>query len=85
LEWLATRVRKELILTRQEHLDWCKKRALELLDLGDRQQAVISMLADLRKHPELQNHPGGMIGTMMLLGGFLETNEEIRKWINGFN
>jgi len=38
--------------TRQEHLEWCKKRALEYIDINDLQQAFASMVSDLNKHPE---------------------------------
>jgi hypothetical protein len=38
--------------TREEHLAWCKQRALELLADGDRAGAVASMISDLQKHDE---------------------------------
>jgi hypothetical protein len=43
------------------------------------------MVSDLRKHPELEQHGGIMLGTMLLMGGFLSTPREARKWIEGFN
>ncbi len=72
-------------VTRQEHLDWAKRRALDYLNAGDARNAVTSMLSDLTKHPELKNHPGGMMGAMLVLGGHLHTDREVRKWIEGFN
>ena len=45
------------MITRDEHMEWCKKRALEYLPL-DPQQAITSMLSDLTKHPDTQRHPG---------------------------
>ena len=33
-------------MIRQEHLDWCKKRALEYCDKGDVQDAFASMASD---------------------------------------
>jgi hypothetical protein len=39
-------------MTRAEHLAWCKERALEYLDMGDRVNAMASMISDLGKHPE---------------------------------
>lgn len=71
-------------MTREEHLQWAKKRALELLNSGDKNQAFISMLSDLGKHEELKNHSGGKLGTMLMLGGFMKTESEIRNWIEGF-
>jgi len=34
-------------MTRDEHLKWCKERALEYVDAGDLQQALTSMLWEL--------------------------------------
>jgi len=39
-------------MTRKEHLDWCKERALKYVDDGNLQQAYTSMTSDLSKHPE---------------------------------
>jgi hypothetical protein len=36
-------------MTRQEHLDWCKKRALEYADRGDVAQAITSIGSDLHR------------------------------------
>ena len=69
----------------EEHLEWCKTRALEYLP-HDPAQAFTSMLSDLRKHPELANHKGGEIGVMfMMLHGWINNPEEVRRWIVGFN
>lgn len=72
-------------MTRQEHLEWCKKRALEYCDAGDWEQAFASMGSDLRKHPETENHSGIQLGMMMLMAGHLSTPEKMRKFIEGFN
>ena len=42
-------------MTRDEHLDWCRKRALEHLDAGDLTHAVASMASDLKTHPDTEN------------------------------
>jgi hypothetical protein len=73
-------------MTREEHLEWAKKRALEYLAQGDTSQAFTSMLSDLRKHPELEGHPGSLIGVgFMLLPGWIDNPVEMRRWIEGFN
>lgn len=72
-------------MTRGEHLNWAKVRALEYLDDGDLKNAVVSMLSDLRKHPELENHAGARLGVGLMLGGMLRDRHEIRRWIVGFN
>jgi hypothetical protein len=73
-------------MTREEHLEWAKRRALEYLDAGDSRQAFTSMMSDLRKHPELENHIGGTIGVgFMMLSGWIDNPVEVRRWIVGFN
>jgi len=68
-----------------EHLEWAKKRALEYLDRLDPQQAFTSMMSDLSKHPELKNHAGMQIGVgFMMLPGWINNSEEVRRWIVGF-
>ena len=44
-------------MTREEHLEWAKQRALKYLPT-DPVEAMISMGSDLTKHPELENHVG---------------------------
>jgi hypothetical protein len=39
-------------MNRQQHLEWCKTRALEYLDSGDITGAYSSFLSDMSKHPE---------------------------------
>lgn len=72
-------------MTRDEHLEWCKKRALDYLDRGDVRQGFTSMLSDLRKHEETKNHKGGDIGVgFMLIPGWIDNPIEVRHWIEGF-
>ena len=71
-------------MTRDEHLDWCKKRALEYLPDNPR-EAASSMISDLRKHEELADHIGLELGVQLLFGGFLERPKEVEDWIRGFN
>ena len=71
--------------TRQEHLAWCKERALVYVNLGDIEQAFASMASDLGKHPETANHSGIQLGAMMLFAGRLTTAQDMRKFIEGFN
>ena len=72
-------------MTRSEHLEWCKKRALEYVDRGDLNNAFTSIASDLRKHPETETHGGIILGMMMLMGDQLSTPEKMRKFIEGFN
>lgn len=72
-------------MDREEHLKWCKMRALQYVEADEIQQAITSMMSDLTKHPETENHVGIQLGTMMLMSGRLNTQEEARKFIEGFN
>lgn len=71
--------------SRAEHLEWCKRRALQYCDIGDVNQAFASMGSDLGKHPETAKHGGMELGMMMLIAGHLDTPEKMRKFIEGFN
>lgn len=71
--------------TRDEHLAWCKARALAYVDAGDLPQAFASLGSDLSKHPETAHHSGITLGTMLLCGGHLTTERQMRDFINGFN
>lgn len=74
-------------MTRDEHLEWAKRRALEYIDRDNNpREAFTSMLSDLSKHPELKDHAGGTIGVgFMCLPGWIDNRTEVRRWIVGFN
>ena len=72
-------------MTRSEHLQWCKDRAMEYVDRGDVTNAYSSMCSDLDKHVETKNHPAISLGMGLMVGGMLSTVEEMRKFIEGFN
>jgi hypothetical protein len=74
-------------MTRNEHLAWCKQRALEYVDDGDMTNAFASMLSDLGKHPDLSGARDlcAQLGGMLLMSGHLSTPHEMREWIDGFN
>lgn len=71
--------------TRTEHIEWCKKRALQYVDAGDLEQGYASMISDLTKHPETEKHPAAMLGVILLMNGQLDTPQKMRDFINGFN
>jgi|KBSSwiStaDraftv2_1062776.scaffolds.fasta_scaffold3762080_1 hypothetical protein len=71
-------------LTRDEHIAWCKKRALEYLDEGDIKNGVTSMLSDLSKHPEtreLSEAGYAQIGMHMIMIGDMAA---ARRFVEGF-
>lgn len=72
-------------MERKEHLQWCKDRALEYVEVGDVKNAWASMASDLQKHDETKEHPAINLGMMMMIGGQLSTPREMRDFIEGFN
>ena len=60
-------------------------RALEYVEAGDAHGAWASMVSDLGKHNETAGHLGIELGIMQLLGGMLNTPEQMRTFIEGFN
>ncbi len=70
-------------MNRDEHMQWCKKRALEYLDQGDTKNAITSMLSDLSKHEETRGI-GEKMGTFGILFG-TKSPADARKFIEGFN
>lgn len=71
--------------TRDEHLAWCKTRALQILDAGDHPGAIASMLSDLGKWDQ----PLYDADTLRLLTVdglmFRRSAADARNWIEGFN
>lgn len=74
-------------MTRAEHLQWAKTRALEYVTAGDLSQAFASLGSDLGKHPELAGarQLNADLGAQLFFAGHLKTPEKMREWINGFN
>lgn len=71
-------------MTRTEHLAWCKERALAYLPHNP-EEAITSMLSDMRKHEEnaeVVEGPIGMLGMMELMD---PNAHSARRYIEGFN
>lgn len=69
-------------MTRDEHLAWCKTRALEYLDRGELVDAVASMGSDLGKHSETKPLDSFLFLGMLAAADHDEV--EVRRWIEGF-
>lgn len=70
-------------MTRDEHLEWCKNRAMEYWHKGDLNNAVASMGSDLEKHEGTKgvNSALVMLGMMCVMQ---HDREGCRRWIEGF-
>lgn len=69
--------------TRKEYLEWCKQRANFYIDNGDLENGFLSMMSDLRKHPETKEHISIGLGLMLKMGGHLSTKKDMTNFING--
>ena len=72
-------------MNREEHVEWCKQRAIEYLEVGDVMQAFTSMGSDLDKHPDTKDHPGVQIGLQLMMIGNLSSVADMRHFIDGFH
>ena len=76
---------------RSDHVAWCKERALLELNAPERTEAdavanaFASMVSDLRKHPDTEDHSANSLGMQLLIAGHLNTRTEMRRWIEGYN
>lgn len=73
-------------MTRTEHMQWAKDRAMKYVETGDFNEAVTSMLSDLSKHPETEGSAHGIcaqLGMFELMRG--PTRESVTRYITGFN
>ena len=77
-------------MTRAEHLEWCKQRAMEEFDCYAKSEGIeaavrnakASMLSDLGKHPETADSQK-TAGMLLLLP--MHTRKEVQSFIEGFN
>jgi len=72
-------------MNRSEHLGWAKKRAIQEVKRGSIARGFASLQSDFSKHPELANHSAIELGTMLAIGGHLDTAEKMIKHIEGYN
>ncbi len=70
-------------MNRQEHLQWCKDRANEYVTDGDGEQAMTSMISDLRKHPETTDSV--QMGFMLMMATNSQDLHEVKRFVDGFN
>ena len=71
-------------MTAQEHIEWCKRRALEYVQLGQLEQAFASMVLDLGKHDETCLLAVTALTTPGLLCVMNDDTPGVRRWIEEF-
>lgn len=70
---------------KEQHLNWCKERALQVLENGDTAGAFASFASDMAKHTETKDHIGLKMGLMLLATGNLSTYNDMKNHIEGYN
>lgn len=70
--------------TRQEHLNWCKQRALEYLKQNDIRQCAASFMSDMGKHEETRNSMQ-LVNSLIMMELMSPNKESMRRCIEGFN
>ena len=79
-------------MTRQEHIQWCKDRAIQEYDYYAKNEpksalrnGIISMASDISKHPETASQAMQSLCMMQLMTKPNMTRQEFVNFINGFN
>ena len=70
-------------MTRDEHMAWCKRRALAYLP-GNPREAITSMISDLGEHDETKGL-GETVGMIAMFELANATPNSARRFIEGFN
>lgn len=73
----------ENLLSRADHLAWCKQRALRYCEVGSVTEAWASFSSDMGKHPDTAAHPALKLGLMRLLQGITASPQEMRSFFTG--
>lgn len=74
-------------MTRAEHLRWAKERALAELEPGGGGvvDAMSSIHMDFRNHSDLKEHSGLELMAMLTFAGHLNTERDVREFIEGLS
>jgi hypothetical protein len=71
-------------MSRDEHLAWCKRRALEYVDAGDLSLAVAGMASALKTHPDTDNPALNGLATIGMMYVADGDKAAVQRWIEGF-
>ena len=79
-------------MNREEHLQWCKDRAIAEYDYYAKidsskaiRNGVTSMMSDINKHEGTKSDALQTLCMMQLLGNMIHSRQEFVNFINGFN
>jgi len=79
-------------MTREEHIKWCKERAITEYDFYAKTEprsalrnGMTSMMSDINKHPETKSDTLQSLCMMQLITKPNMSRQEFVNFINGFN
>lgn len=68
-------------MTLTEHVQWARRRAHAIVDVGDGADAFASMISDLKKHDE--THAAAMMCFAAAMLVDPDDKEAVKRWIDG--
>lgn len=76
-----------IVITRKEHIEWTKERALAYLDRSSENYnlnaAISSIISDLPKHKETENHLSVKLLTTLIYNDGILDHDELETFIKG--
>jgi hypothetical protein len=74
------------LISKQEHMQWCKDRALAYYDRGEKDSAIASFLSDVGTHPGTEHitNNGSMFMAKLCLQDGLGSRDQFAKAMKGF-
>jgi hypothetical protein len=72
------------MMTREEHLAWCKRRALQYIDRGEIAEGLKSMISDMEKHPQTSCPELHTLTVGLMAIGDLDTVDKARRHVEGY-
>ena len=70
---------------RQDHIAWCKGKAIELIKAGDAQGALVSFQHNMKTKHQTYVHPALLLIPELILANKLHTATQIQEFIEDFN
>ena len=73
--------------SREEHIQFCKARAMEYVEHGELLNAVTSMMSDLEKHEETRSTGKALsaLGLLAAMQAQQGDRQAVERYILGFN
>ena len=83
---VANRRKARKMQTREEHMQWCKDRAMDYVRRGDLLEGVTSMMSDMEKHPDTKLKPAlSALGIHAAMAATQGDRDMVERFILGFN